>query len=130
MPERSRDWYRQAERDLESARVQLGAGFFEWACFIAQQSAEKAAKAVYQKIGAEAWGHSVLDLLTGLGERMPVEDSLLDEGRRLDRYYIPSRYPNSWVSGFPGRYITEEDARGAIAGAETIIRFCKGVLAG
>lgn len=130
MPERSQDWYSQAERDLRSAQVQLDSGFFEWACFVAQQAAEKAAKAVYQKLGADAWGHSVTDLLTGLREKIDVEDKLIELARKLDRFYIPARYPNSWASGFPGRYISEEDARDAIGGAGKILQFCKSILAG
>jgi len=55
VPERSGDWFKQAQRDLESAKAQMEDGFFEWTCFIAQQAAEKAVKAVYQKLRAEAW---------------------------------------------------------------------------
>lgn len=36
----------QAQRDLEHARLSIGSGHFEWACFAAQQAAEKAVKAV------------------------------------------------------------------------------------
>jgi HEPN domain-containing protein len=36
--DRSGDWLRQAERDLESARLILRGGFYEWACFISQQA--------------------------------------------------------------------------------------------
>ncbi len=61
--ERSRDWMEQAKSDLDHARSDMEHGFYEWACFSAQQSAEKAVKAVFQKMGAEAWGHSVADLL-------------------------------------------------------------------
>jgi len=46
MPERSRDRIKQAWRDLDSARVQMEDGFFEWSCFIAQQAAEKTIKAI------------------------------------------------------------------------------------
>ncbi|MDQ7850022.1 MAG: HEPN domain-containing protein [Armatimonadota bacterium] len=45
MAERSRDWVEQARRDLESARLQAEGGFFEWACFVSQQAAEKAVRA-------------------------------------------------------------------------------------
>ena len=45
------------------------AGFYEWACFISQQAAEKAAKAVLQRWGAEAWGHSVVRLLEAVAGR-------------------------------------------------------------
>ena len=39
-------WWLQAENDLEFARMALREKFFHQACFIAQQSAEKALKAV------------------------------------------------------------------------------------
>jgi len=54
--ERSADWLRQAKRDLENAEYELKGGFYEWACFLSQQAAEKAGKAVIQKLGAEALG--------------------------------------------------------------------------
>lgn len=44
--ERSADWMDQAARDLAHAKQDLSTGFHEWACFSAQQAAEKAAKAV------------------------------------------------------------------------------------
>lgn len=129
MPERSKDWIKQAQRDLDSARSQMKDGFFEWACFIAQQAAEKAAKAVYQKMGAEVWGHSVSDLLKGLQEKLDISNELMDKARRVDRFYIPARYPNSWASGIPGDYINEKDAEDAISDSEKIIQFCAGFLA-
>lgn len=48
MPERKMDWLKQARRDLLHAKMDLKEGFYEWACFSAQQAAEKALKAVYQ----------------------------------------------------------------------------------
>ena len=54
--ERSRDWIDQAESDLEHAKHDLRSGFYDWACFSAQQSAEKAVNAVFQKLGAEGVG--------------------------------------------------------------------------
>jgi HEPN domain-containing protein len=64
--ERSRDWVKQAIRDLENARYEVKGGFYEMACFLSQQSAEKAVKAVYQAIGAEASSQSVAGLLLNL----------------------------------------------------------------
>ena len=49
MVERSADWLRQARRDLENAEYELEGGFYEWACFLSQQAAEKAVKAVFQR---------------------------------------------------------------------------------
>ncbi len=131
MPERSHDWMRQAEKDLENARWEKEGGYFEWACFVAQQAAEKAIKAVYQKLGGEAWGHSVFNLLRGLEEKgIDLTGEMISAGRKLDRFYTPTRYPNGWDSGTPHDYYTEEDAEDAIRSAEEILRFCKGLLAG
>ncbi|OGF54055.1 MAG: hypothetical protein A2Z21_04445 [Candidatus Fraserbacteria bacterium RBG_16_55_9] len=43
MPNRARDWLNQALRDLEQAEDSRRAGRHEWACFAAQQAAEKGA---------------------------------------------------------------------------------------
>lgn len=41
----------QAEGDLDHARSDMEHGYHNWACFSAQQAAEKAVKAVFQKMG-------------------------------------------------------------------------------
>ncbi len=51
MAERSLDWIRQAEKDLENAHWEKKGGYYEWACFVSQQAGEKALKAVYQRFG-------------------------------------------------------------------------------
>jgi len=56
---RARDWLAQAVRDLEQAQESRDSGRHEWACFAAQQSAEKAVKALHLHHGQEAWGHVV-----------------------------------------------------------------------
>ena len=129
MPERSKDWIKQAWRDLDSARAQMEDGFFEWSCFIAQQAAEKAIKAIYQKLGAEAWGHSVSDLLKASRKKINVPDELVDGAKQLDRFYIPARYPNSWATGIPAEYIDRKDALNAIDNSEKLLQFCARILA-
>ncbi|MCS7248740.1 MAG: HEPN domain-containing protein [Anaerolineales bacterium] len=69
MVDRSFDWFKQAVWDLDQAIRSEEDGFYEWACFIAQQAAEKAAKALHLKLGQEAWGHVVARLLREL--RLP-----------------------------------------------------------
>ena len=89
-----------------------------------------AIKAVYQKHGAVAWGHSVLDLLDGpraAGREIPAD--LFRIARSLDRSYIPARYPDGFSRGKPADYFTREDADDAVSGAEKIIQFCDGLLA-
>lgn len=117
------DWIRQAELDLEASRDLRKSGRFEWVCFLAQQSAEKAAKSAHELSGAEAWGHSVAGLLEELSE-VPAE--ILEAGRELDKHHIPTRYPNSHPRGAPGDLYTETEARRAIAQAASVIEHVKG----
>ncbi len=126
--ERSRDWINQAEADLEHARSDRERGYYNWACFSAQQSAEKAIKAVFQKMGAEAWGHSVADLMQELSRKHEVSEELMEAALELDKAYIPTRYPNALPSGFPGSRYTEVEARRLINYADEIIEFGKSLL--
>jgi len=96
MPSRHADWFRQAERDLQHARHALEDDDFEWACFAAHQAAEKAINALYQRLGAEARGHSVHTLLDQLPVAHHPGEKLKEAAKGLDKHYIPSRYPNSY----------------------------------
>lgn len=126
--ERSKDWLDEAEGDLEHAQNDMKGGFYNWACFSAQQAAEKALKAVFQKLGAEAWGHSVADLLKELAKDYDTSEKLLDESLELDKAYIPTRYPNAHPSGSSRSRYTKEEARRLIKYAERIVKFCSGLL--
>jgi len=126
--ERSRDWLVQAQGDLEHARHDLEHGFYDWACFSAQQAAEKAVKAVFQRLGAEAWGHSVADLLKELGNRFSVPEALIERALELDKAYIPARYPNAHPSGAPRERYTRREAERLVAHAAEVVRFCEGLL--
>jgi HEPN domain-containing protein len=118
----------EAEGDLEHAQNDLEDGFYNWACFSAQQSAEKAAKAVFQRMGAEAWGHSVADLLKELAKKHHIPEELSDGALELDKAYIPTRYPNAHPSGSPRNRYTKEEARRLIGYAERIVKFCSDIL--
>jgi len=122
---RYEDWLSQAKRDLASGRHATQGGFHEWAFFAAQQGAEKAVTALYQKIEAEAWGHSITAMLQALPSEMRPHQELMNAARLLDRHYIGPRYPNSVPAGFPGQFYTGEEAHEALAGAEVIVQFCE-----
>jgi HEPN domain-containing protein/predicted nucleotidyltransferase len=108
---RAGNWLALAKRDLQHARHSLDMGDYEWECFAAQQGAEKAVKAALLALGGEGWGHSVTRLLADLTQRQPAAGDLLDAARRLDRHYIPTRYPNGFPAGAPKDYYTAEEAR-------------------
>jgi HEPN domain-containing protein len=126
--ERSRDWFASAVADLEHARSDLERGFHNWACFSAQQAAEKAVKAVFQRLGAEAWGHSIADLLLELMVHHEVPEALAERALELDKAYIPTRYPNAHPSGTPNDRYTRAEAERLIVHAEAILEFCQGLL--
>ena len=126
MGNRYADWFRQAEADLRHARNALKDGDYEWSCFAAQQAAEKALKSVFQKMGMDAWGHTVTVLIGNLPPEVArPPETLVDYARMLDKHYIPTRYPNGFDSGAPTDFYTEEEARIAVRHAEAILEFCR-----
>lgn len=129
MPPRYEDWLRQAKRDLEHAKRALGDGDYEWACFAAQQSAEKAVKSVFLRLNRTAWGHSVSALLQQLPSPWQADESLVNAGKELDKHYILPRYPNSYPQGAPYDYYTRAEAERAITHTTHILAFCERVLA-
>lgn len=126
--ERSKDWLDEAQGDVEHARNDVRGGFYNWACFSAQQAAEKAIKAVFQRMGAEAWGHSVADLLKELAKKHDIPEELPDRALELDKAYIPTRYPNAHPSGSARSRYTKEEANRSIGYAEGIVKFCSDLL--
>ncbi len=125
MANRYRDWFRQAEGDFKHARHALDVGDYDWSCFAAQQAAEKALKAVYQKHSMEAWGHTVTILMGNLPPSIRPAETLVIGAKVLDKHYIPARYPNGFDSGAPVDFYTREEAEKAIAYAGEIIDFCR-----
>jgi HEPN domain-containing protein len=119
------DWWEQAQRDVTHAQHSLDVGDFEWAAFAAQQGAEKALKAVIFGAGGEPWGHLTFALVEALPTMVATTDSVRDAAKRLDKHYIPARYPNGFASGFPGKLYTKGEAQQAIDDAQLITTFCR-----
>ncbi|MGA9099996.1 MAG: HEPN domain-containing protein [Methanotrichaceae archaeon] len=94
-------WLLQAEQDLDDARYSFQGKRFNLACFLSQQSAEKAVKAFIYAQGEEiVLGHSVSQLLKHALKYDPRMEEILKAGG-LDKYYIPTRYPNGLPGGVP-----------------------------
>ena len=127
---RWRDWLAQSERDLGHAGHALDDGDFEWAAFAAQQSAEKAVKAFILALGGEPWGHSITGLLEALPGSVSPPAEVIETANRLDKHYIPTRYPNGFSEGYPGKFYTRGEAEGAIADGRKVLDFCRRHLPG
>jgi HEPN domain-containing protein len=129
MPNRARDWFNQATRDLEQAEDSRRAGRHEWACFAAHQAAEKAVKALHLYLGQEAWGHVVARLLQELPDTIRVPADLVEKGRVLDSFYIPPRYPNSHPEGAPFEHYGPLQSEEAIRYAHEILELSRSQMA-
>lgn len=119
----ARRWLAQARDDLALAEWLLNEGrFFDKGCFISQQAAEKALKAVLYGYGARVvLGHSVADLLSQALKHHPELSDLADGSRLLDRFYIPTRYPNGLPAGAPCESFRREDLGSAATLARAIV---------
>jgi HEPN domain-containing protein len=116
-------WLRQALADVQAAESSLRGGSCEWACFQAQQAGEKAIKAVWFASGADPWGHSLTQLI-GDFPVPSVKDRLmavLDAAKTLDKFYIPTRYPNGLPDSIPADVYTVEDAKRALGAVALVI---------
>ena len=122
--EESLRWFKQAKADIESARDSLKTSHYDWACFQAQQAGEKALKAYLYKKGFRALlTHSVRDLLTECGKFTKSFVNFMDEGRFLDTFYMPSRYPNLLPGkNYPAEFYTKKDADACINFADLILQ--------
>ena len=122
---RAADWLKQAERDLGFAETAIATKYYEWAAFCAQQSAEKAVKALIQSLHGSVRGHSITEMLRQLPASVEVPKPVLGGAQELDRVYVTSRYPNGFASGTPGDYFSEAAGRELVEYARTIVEFCR-----
>jgi len=107
--EESIRWFTQAKDEFQDADDLRKRRRFYLALFHFQQAAEKALKAyLYLKVKSIEvfYTHSIDDLL-----EMTVDiDSDFKEvaqAKKLDKYYIPTRYPNGLPGGVPSRYFDD-----------------------
>jgi HEPN domain-containing protein len=125
-------WLRTGEDDLDAAIVLRKNKKFPHACFHAQQAGEKALKAVWYYADADPWGHSIRKLIEDL-EKVDLSlyerlKSLLRAGTLLDRFYIPTRYPNGLPELTPGEAYLDEDAEQCIQQATEVLAAVKALL--
>ncbi|PZA05978.1 MULTISPECIES: HEPN domain-containing protein [unclassified Meiothermus] len=123
---RAQDWLEQARWNLRHAEGSLGLGDYAWACFAAQQAAKAALKGLHLSQGQVAWGHSILDLLAGLPQDVEVPQALMEAAKVLDKYYIPTRYPDAHPAGPAARHYTRGEAEEALRLAQATLAFAEG----
>lgn len=127
MTQRWRDWLDQAEHDLEQAVASKNGGRHAWACFASHQAAEKAVKALHVAGGKRQTSNVIARLLTELPETPP--EDLVDRGRVLDNYYIPTRSPKSHADGAAYEHYGALQSEQGLRFAGDIIQFVRQALA-
>jgi HEPN domain-containing protein len=119
-------WLTQAEDEYADAVHLMGQERFYLSLFLAQQSAEKALKAfMYMKEQEHVFTHSVGELLK-LSLSLDKDFQSVQDAKRLDDYYIPTRYPNGLPGDIPSRYFDDfDEAKQALGWSEKVIRLVK-----
>ena len=117
-------WLAQVEADLRAAGISASGKSYEWACFQAQQAAEKALKALWLSDGHDPWGHSLLRLVREHPDSSITADlttTVSEEAATLDQFYIPTRYPNGLPDLTPHEVYTKTQAERASDAAGVVI---------
>ncbi|MEM3506151.1 MAG: HEPN domain-containing protein [Candidatus Bathyarchaeia archaeon] len=124
---RIKDWLDQAEGDLKAAKDLHNTGNYAWSCFASQQSAEKSLKAIAESLATPSIGHNLIILISTISKKIEIPISIKSACKRLNRFYIPTRYPNAFPSGAPIHMYDDEDSIQAIKDAEEVFNFAKKV---
>jgi len=119
-------WIKAAGDALRSAVLDLEHGFYNWACFKAEQAAQMALKALLHLTGNPAWGHDLVGLYRTASNLVESEDAEIHECcAMLGKMYITARYPDALPGGTPAEYFTENEARKAVECGEKILRWVR-----
>lgn len=120
-PEAGR-WLEFASEDLTVADLVLSQSIFRQACFHAQQAVEKALKGLLVvRSGTYPKSHSLEQLLLMNGVSDEERQAWRAACRRLDEYYLPTRYADALPPGATGEPTSEEAGR-ALADASAIVQ--------
>jgi len=116
------DWLGEAKADLKHARLSLSGGSYNWACFAAQQAAEKALKAFVMGVARKrpSHVHDLTALYAEVKENLELPNIVVQGLGMLSSYYTIARYPNAGLTR-PSIGIARTQAEDAIAIAEKVI---------
>jgi HEPN domain-containing protein len=117
MNEQSKRWLQFAREDLKMAELAMQARIYNQVCFHAQQCAEKAIKSLMTDQGQLPPRTHLLGDLLALLHPNPLASFAL-EVQLLDRFYIPTRYPDALPGSLPEGLPDETDAQEALATAQ------------
>lgn len=117
-------WFTQAKDEFEDADDLRKRGRFYLALFHFQQAAEKALKAyLYLKVkSVEVLYTRSIGELSEMALEIDKDFKEVVSAKKLDIYYLPTRYPNSLPGGVPSRYFDDPKE------AEEVMHLAKSVI--
>lgn len=124
-------WLKQAEHNLKVAESNLSSGFFSDACYMCEQACQVALKSmlIYRSARPARPVHSIQKLAEECSKFSDKFKMAIDEGKILDRYYIPTRYPDALATpSVPYEIYTQQDAQGALDIARKILSLVRAEL--
>ncbi len=109
-------WLRQAEYDRAQAERTLQVGAYSYAAYFAEQTSQKALKAFLLSRGRRfVPSHSVGELAKEASRLDARLAPLAGRGKKLDRLYLASRYPDALPApAIPAESYTCDDAEEAV----------------
>ena len=126
----ARRWILQSEDDLKFVEWVLKESvFFDKGCFVSQQAGEKALKScLYASGERRVIGHSLFEMVVDLIKKDRIFQEIRNETKRLDRFYITTRYPNGLPGGSPFQIYTKQDLESACDDLRKIFEISKSFL--
>lgn len=119
-------WLITAKEELDAAQHLFAGGYFAKTCFHCQQSAEMAIESIWISEEKDPWGHSIIKLLN---ELHPVKEKIPEEIYEavsiLDKFYIPTKYPDGLPDLTPGQSYRKSEATTALTTAQTVYQFAE-----
>jgi len=122
MREEVKNWFKQAEADLRSAKNSKNCYDYYMSVFASQQAAEKALKALcLSKLKEFPKGHSIIYL----AQKVDVPKHMLSGIRDLNPEYLITRYPDM-AAGVPAELYDDNIAARHLKTAEEVVEWVRG----
>lgn len=116
----AKKWFDKAKSDLHHAYSSITLNDFDWAQTAAQQSAEKALKAVCI---SKEFGLIKIHELSVLARKLNAPKEILQRTGMLSSFYSASRYPDA--QELFNSDLNRKAAQDAVESAEFILKWCE-----
>ncbi|MEK7193887.1 MAG: HEPN domain-containing protein [Patescibacteria group bacterium] len=123
-------WIKEAEYTLNRAEQNCREESYSLACFLAEQTSQKALKAVLYFDGARFINiHSITELIKEVSRKRPEFLDFIKQATTLDHYYLSTRYPDAVPEpAIPSEIFVKEQAEEAVSIAGKIFNASKKAL--